>query len=88
VIVYGSGTPEISVPFSPSIRKGVRIAFFIVYSLDMDVRIRAIADLTLLLQQNQLRHNIAARLPLEQIAEAHELVENGRAMGNVVLGIE
>jgi NADPH2:quinone reductase len=88
VIVYGSGTPEISVPFSPSIRKGVRIVFFIVYSLEVDVRIQAIADLTLLLQQNQLRHNIAARLPLEQIAEAHELVENGRVIGNVILGIE
>ncbi len=60
--------PAISVPFSPSIRKGVRIVFFIVYSLEVDVRIQAIADLTLLLEQNQLRHNIATRLPLEQIA--------------------
>ena len=31
VIVYGSGASEISVPFSPAIRKGVRMTFFIVY---------------------------------------------------------
>jgi NADPH2:quinone reductase len=88
IIVYGSGAPEISVPFSPSIRKGVRIAFFIVYSLDMDIRERAIADLTMLLQENLLRHNIAARLPLTQIAKAHDLVESGRVIGNVVLEVE
>lgn len=88
VIVYGSGAPEISVPFSPSIRKGVRIAFFIVYSLDLDVREHAIADLTMMLEGNLLSHNLAARLPLEQIAEAHDLVESGRAIGNVVLEVE
>ncbi len=88
VIVYGSGAPEISVPFSPAIRKGVRVAFFIVYSLDLDVREHAIADLTKMLEGNLLSHNIAARLPLAQIAEAHDLVESGRAVGNVVLEIE
>ena len=88
VIVYGSGAPEISVPFSPAIRKGARMAFFIVYSLDLDVREHAIADLTMMLEGNLLTHNIAARLPLAQIAEAHDLVQSGRAIGNVVLEIE
>lgn len=88
VIVYGSGAPEISVPFSPAIRKGIHMNFFIVYSLDSDVRERAIADLSKLLEGNRLIHNIAARLPLTQIAEAHELVEEGRVNGNVVLKVE
>jgi NADPH:quinone reductase len=88
VIVYGSGEPAISVPFSPSIRKGVRIAFFIVYSLEIGVRDRAIAELTLLMEGNHLRHNIAARLPLGQIADAHNLVESGSAIGNVILEVE
>jgi NADPH2:quinone reductase len=88
VVVYGSGAPEISVPFSPVIRKGARMIFFIVYSLDDDVRERAITDLTMLLEENRLKHNIAARLPLEQIAEAHDLVEKGQVIGNVVLEVK
>jgi NADPH2:quinone reductase len=88
IIVYGSGASEISVPFSPAIRKGVRMTFFIVYSLESDVRKRAIADMSTLLEKNRLSHNIAARLPLEQIAEAHDLVEKGRVNGNVVLEVK
>jgi hypothetical protein len=34
-----------------------------------------------------LQHAIALRLPLEQIAQAHEAVESGSVMGNVVLGV-
>jgi NADPH2:quinone reductase len=88
VIVYGSGSSEISVPFSPAIRKGVRVTFFIVYSLDIDVRERAIADLSMLLKENRLLHNIAARLPLAQIAYAHEMIEKGLVIGNVILEVE
>ncbi len=88
VIVYGSGASEIRVPFSAAIRKGVRMNFFIVYNLSADVRERALADLSLLLEGNYLSHNIAARLPLAQIAEAHDLVERGRVSGNVVLEVE
>ncbi len=88
IIVYGSGAPEISLPFSPAIRKGIHLYFFIVYNLAQVVRESAIADLSRLLEENRLIHNIAARLPLEQIAEAHELVEQGRAIGNVVLKVD
>ena len=88
VIVYGSGASEISVPFSPAIRKGVHMYFFIVYNLPAEVREDAIADLSMLLEGNRLIHNIAARLPLAQIAEAHDLVESGRVNGNVVLEVE
>ena len=88
VIAYGSGAAEIPIPFSPAIRKGVHFYFFIVYNLDSRVRERAIADLTKLLETNGLQHNIATRLPLARIAEAHELVESGRAVGNVIIEIE
>lgn len=87
VIIYGSGAADIPVPFSPAIRKGVHLYFFIVYNLPPDVRDHAIADLTGLMEGNHLIHNIAARLPLAQIAEAHDLVERGQVKGNVVLEI-
>ncbi|HEX5836810.1 MAG TPA: NADPH:quinone reductase [Anaerolineales bacterium] len=87
VIVYGSGAADIPVPFSPAIRKGTHLYFFIVYNLPPDVRQDAIADLSGLLRDNKLIHNIAARLPLEQIAEAHDLVERRQVIGNVVLEV-
>ena len=88
VIVYGSGAQEVSVPFSPVIRKGLHLYFFIVYNLASSARDAAIADLARLLEENRLLHNIAARLTLEQIVEAHELVEQGRVIGNVVLKVD
>jgi NADPH2:quinone reductase len=88
VIVYGSGAPEISLPFSPAIRKGVHLYFFIVYNLNPTVRDQAIADLSMLLEGNYLKHNIAARLPLSQIADAHDLVEKGQVIGNVILEVK
>ncbi len=88
VVVYGSGAPEISMPFSPAIRKGVHLYFFIVYNLDSSDRQSAIADLSSLLEENRLIHNIGARLPLAEIAAAHELVEQGRSIGNVILQVD
>lgn len=87
IVVYGSGAAEITLPFAPMIMKGVRLRFFIVYQLAAEERNRAIADLSALLESGLLSHNIAVRLPLARIAEAHQLVEQGGAAGNVVLEI-
>jgi NADPH:quinone reductase len=87
IVVYGSGAAEIPIPFLQAILKNVRVRFFIVYNLRGEDRARAIRDLTGLLEANSLAHNIGARLPLERIAEAHELVEQGRVVGNVVLEV-
>ena len=83
--VYGSGLPEIPVPFFPAILKNVRLQFFIVYNLSDADRKAALAGVTALLKQDRLQHNIDSRLPLDRIAEAHERVESGKALGNVVL---
>jgi NADPH2:quinone reductase len=87
IVVYGSGRPDIAVPFFPAILKNVRVRFFIVYNLTREDRQAAIAQLTEWLARGQLAHNVALRLPLEQIAQAHEAVERGTALGNVVLDI-
>jgi NADPH2:quinone reductase len=88
VVVYGSGAPQIPVPFFPAIVKNIRLRFFIVYNLTPSDRASAIADLTRLLESKRLTHNIAARVPLSRISEAHELVEQGRTLGNVVVEID
>jgi NADPH2:quinone reductase len=87
VVVYGSGAAEIPLPFAPAILKNVRLRFFIVYNLSAGDRARAIENLVPLLVAGRLAHNIGARLPLERIAEAHELVEHGRVVGNVIVEV-
>jgi len=86
-VVYGSGASEFGLPFFPLIVKNVTLMFFIVYNLDDKDRQRVVTTLTTFLEQGALIHNIAERLPLEQIAQAHELVEQGWTVGNVVLTI-
>lgn len=88
IVVYGSGAAEFAVPFFPAILKNVRVRFFIVYNLSPADRGAAVEQLTAWLRDGRLRHNIAARLPLESVVQAHEFVESGRAAGNVVLAID
>ena len=87
IVVYGSSRPEIAVPFFPAIVNNVRLRFFIVYNLAPADRAAAVELLTGWLRSGSLQHAVAVRLPLDSIAEAHELVEAGRAVGNVVLQI-
>lgn len=86
-VVYGSGKGEFTLPFFPLIAKNVTLRFFIVYNLDEADRERAVAMLGGFLQRGVLQHLIAQRLPLAQIVQAHELVESGGAVGNVVISL-
>ena len=86
-VVYGSGQREFNLPFFPMISKHARLRFFIVYTLDDADRQHELAIRGDFLRRGQLSHNIAARLPMADIATAHELVESGSAIGNVVLQI-
>src|SRR5205814_1109656 len=87
IVVYGSGTPQIPIPFLPLLLKNVRLRFFIVYNLTAADRTAAIEGLHELMRSNRLAHNIAARRPLAAIVEAHEIVEGGRVAGNTVVEI-
>ena len=87
IVVYGSSRPEIAVPFFPTLLKNARLRFFIVYNLAPADRAAAIGQLTAWLREGRLQHVVSARVPLDSVAEAHELVETGRAVGNVVLQI-
>ena len=87
-VVYGSGAREFSLPFFPMISRNILVRFFIVYQLSAADRSRANAVLDDFLRRDLLQHNIAARLPLASIAQAHEQVEAGSVVGNVVLSID
>ena len=84
-IVYGSGDWATTLPLRNWLVHGVTASFFIVYELSDEVRESAVADITQWLERNRLIHRIAARMSLEEIALAHEAVESGRQIGNVVV---
>ncbi|MGE0718014.1 MAG: NADPH:quinone reductase [Alphaproteobacteria bacterium] len=85
VSVYGIGGPEAALPAPFCLFAAATIRFFLVYELTPSERTAAISGLTRLMGERRLSHAVAATLPLDRIAEAHEMVEQGRAMGNVVL---
>jgi NADPH2:quinone reductase len=87
LLVYGSGKPGIELPFFPLIVNNVSLSFFIVYNLSDAERTVAQSTLAGWLARGSLIHNIAHRLPLAQIVQAHRAVEQASAPGNVVVEI-
>ena len=87
-VVYGSGATQFTLPFFPMISRNILTRFFIVYHLSTADRQRANAVLDDFLRRDLLKHNIAARVPLASIAHAHDLVETGSVIGNVVVSID
>ena len=65
----------------------VTLKFFLVYDLTEKDRAWGIATLTDLLQHNALQHTVAASYRLDDIALAHEAVEQGQLIGNVVINV-
>lgn len=88
IVAYGSSPQPLNLSFPVLLAKNIQLKFFMVYHLDEADRARATAALQRLLARGELVHNIALRLPLAKIVEAHEAVEQGRVAGNVVLRVE
>lgn len=87
-VVYGSSQKEIALPFSPSIGRNICYRFFIAYKLSEADRQGALSLLHEMLENKILHHNIAKTVSFANLVEAHELVERGTLLGNVVLKIE
>ncbi len=82
---YGSNGPAASMAFGPSIMKGIAVRWFIVYELNAAQRATAVGTLDAWLRAGLVTHAIAARVPLAECAAAHDAVEGGKFMGNLVL---
>jgi len=88
VIVYGTSAPEATIPAQWMLVSGVAVKFMLVYELTDEEHQAAIAGITQMLEQKRLVHNIAATFSLDKIVEAHQAVESGKALGNIVLRID
>jgi len=86
LVCYGANVPaDIPVSFTAMLWGSLTLQLFLVYELTLAQRAAALAELTRLLETDQLVHAIGARFPLAEIAAAHEAVEKGEIIGNVVL---
>jgi NADPH:quinone reductase len=88
LVAYGSSPQPLNLPFPVLLAKNIQLKFFMVYHLDEADRTKAEATLQRMLVRGVLAHNIALRLPLSQIVQAHEAVEQGSVAGNIVLRVE
>jgi len=89
IATYGSvAVPEPTLPFFQLMYLDMNIRFIIVYAMPEAAKQQAIADISTALTNDVLQHRIAAKFPLEDIAAANKLIENGTIRGAVILNID
>ena len=87
VAAYGSNTPDVTLGFGPNIARNIGYRFYIVYNQPPGLRAQALSELTWYLKAGQLTHAVGKHFPLADIVAAHEAVEQGAVIGNVVVDI-
>ncbi len=88
IATYSSdAVPDPVVPFTPMLMKDLTVRFVLVYEIPQSARDHAARDISQLIAAGKLRHQIAEVFPLERIADAHERMEEGRAVGKLLIRI-
>ena len=88
IFCYGSNDMgDIPVAFRDLLFKQLQLKFFLVYELDKAQRLAAIDRLNWFMRSGHANTRIDSVLPLSEIVKAHELVESGKANGNVVISL-
>jgi NADPH2:quinone reductase len=85
VVVYGTGSAEASIPAQTLLVNAMTIEFIYVYELTVEERSAAVTAINAMLKDKTLINNVALTLPLNDIVKAHEAVEGGKVIGNVVV---
>jgi NADPH2:quinone reductase len=85
VVIYGTGSGESTIPSQFLLTHGIKLQFIFVYELTAAERTSAVSGITRMLDNRTLINNVALTLPLKDVVAAHEAVEQGKAMGNVVV---
>jgi NADPH:quinone reductase len=87
VVVYGTGTPEGNIPLQFCLRNAIALKFIYVYELDAAERAAALGAIERALTAGTLITNVGKTFPLADTIAAHEAVEAGNVLGNVVVQI-
>jgi NADPH2:quinone reductase len=87
VVCYGSNEPQVQLNFRAQLFKSIQYKFMLVYDLTRNDRLECLIELTQMLQEQSLKHAVGERFALADIVQAHERVESGQVVGNVVLDV-
>ena len=87
VVVYGNAQGEATVPSQFFLQNVITIKYIFVYELTKEERDAAVSGINWMLESKTLMNNVALSLPLKDIVAAHEAVEQGNALGNVVVSM-
>jgi NADPH2:quinone reductase len=89
IVTYSSTViTEPKLPFYRMMFMDLLVRLVIVYSMPEEAKRQAIDDITRGLEEERLQHRVAHVLPLDRIARAHELIEQGGFRGCVVIKTE
>lgn len=89
IVCYGSNIAgDIALSFPAMLFNSYALKAFLVYELKPEDRLAAIQELTTLLRDGALKHSIGARFRLRDIAAAHDAVEAGKLVGNVLVDMD
>jgi NADPH2:quinone reductase len=67
--------------------KNINRRLVLVYNMPQKAKQDACKDIRQAIDDGKLKHAIAGRFPLDQLAVAHEAVESGSYIGNIVVEI-
>ena len=88
VATYSSSRePQPKMPFLEMMYLDLTLRMVIVYAMPETAKLQAITDLDSYLRDGRLIHRVAHQVGLEEIAKAHELIEQGGFRGSVVVNI-
>jgi NADPH:quinone reductase len=88
IVCYGSNDMgAVPISFKTWLYLSITVKFFLVYDLNATQRAQAVDGLNELLASGYLKHVIGPTYPLEQTADAHMAVEQGRHIGNVLVAL-
>lgn len=86
IATYSSdAVPDPIVPFTALLMKDLTVRFVLIYEVPQGARYHAARDINRLIAVGKLKHQIAEIFPLARIADAHERMEEGRAVGKLLV---
>ena len=89
VATYASDAEmEPRVPFRPFLARDVTVRFVLVYVMPLEAKEAAVGAISHLLEEGLLTHQVYREYAMGDAAEAHEAIETGKSIGNVVVRIE